>query len=230
MYLAGGIRPQLAFATLVFAFALARGTARAEGDHNDAEASDEKTEGSNEKGEGSGDQTEGTREKSGHQKKAFLGLDLEVVVPVGQMADATGPQLGPLLKAGVRTSSALELRVRLGYLAGFNKTTTVLGGHFDSSISNMPIWFGVRFYPDEALRLYLSGDVALNVLMDSGSGIVGRTHAQGGFNVGIGSVLSPSVPIDIGVQFCDFDPVEHFEQPPSDLLGVGFSVGYSLSL
>jgi hypothetical protein len=231
------LRSRFVLATLAFALLAGGGLAR-------AKEADEKTKGSDEKAEGSGDETESPREKSGDQKDYFVGADLEVVVPLGDMADVTGPQLGPLLRVGWRISPAVWFCGRIGYLGGLKKSqttyvpTTVT---IDQSITSVPIWLGVRLaYPNEVAGPYVSIDAAaFNILAATAtaspasvnsqtSSSSNANHATMGFNFGFGYVLSPKIPIDIAAQVSYFNAFTFGDSGDKPLLGVGFSVGYAL--
>src|SRR5262245_2474261 len=83
---------------------------------------------------------------SGEDKRIGVGVDGQFVLPLGDMRDGTGPQIGALVRAGYRVTPPLELTARLGYLAGLSKEQppNALLGTIKTSISNIPIWLGGR--------------------------------------------------------------------------------------
>jgi hypothetical protein len=148
------------------------------------------------------------------------------------MADATGPQLGPVLRGGGPISPTWAFVARLGFLDGLNTSKTFPGFTTTQSISNLPIWVGVRWYlTDPPAGFFVLADVAFNILIRNpatsslGLGTSGSTDGRAGFNAGFGGVFSPKVPIEFSAQFSYFNLLED----PA-LFGVGLSVGYSLFL
>jgi hypothetical protein len=163
-------------------------------------------------------------------KKIGLGADVQLVIPVGDMGNATGPQIGAVLRGGYRVIPPLEITARIGYLAGISKS--VSGG--SESISNVPIWVGARyFFMDAPAGLYAAAELGVNAMTGhvsvNGPGLTvsGSTGiTREGFNVGVGYVLSKDLPIDIRAQFSDFNLLGQ-ETGEKTLLGVGLSAGYT---
>jgi hypothetical protein len=171
-------------------------------------------------------------------KKITVGGDLQFIIPVGDMSNGTGPQIGPLVRAGYRVIPPLEITARLGYLWGFNKSTSAGGITVNNNVSNFPIWVGARyFFMDAPAGLYGAAELALNIMSDNFSqtgnvagnnlGTSGSTGAtREGFNLGVGYVISPDLPIDIRAQFSYFNLLGT-NSGENALFGIGLSAGYS---
>jgi hypothetical protein len=175
-------------------------------------------------------------------KKIVLGGDLQFVLPVGDMADVTGPQIGPLVRGGYRVTPALEVTGRLGYLFGINKSTTASAGTtsvtLNTNISNVPLWLGARYYFMNApAGAYGDAELAFNFMSLnaslSGGGIsvpgASRGFTRVGFNLGGGYVISPELPIDIRAQLSLFNLLGT-DSGEKTFIGIGLSAGYSFFL
>ena len=100
-------------------------------------------------------------ESGSDDKKMTLGIDAQFMLPIGDLADASGPQIGPLVRFGYRVIPALELTGRVGYLFGLSKDQ----GLFKSSDSNIPIWIGARyFFMDAPAGFYGAAELAVNLM------------------------------------------------------------------
>jgi hypothetical protein len=161
-------------------------------------------------------------------KKITVGADAQFILPVGDMSNGTGPQIGALLRGGYRVIPPLEITARIGYLFGLNKDQ---GAGISTNISNIPIWVGARYYfMDAPAGLYADAELALNLMQAnvSGGGLSGSTGAtREGFNVGAGYVISSDLPIDIRAQYSYFNLLGT-NSGEKGLMGIGLSVGYSL--
>jgi len=169
------------------------------------------------------------QEGGGDDKKITLGGDLQFVLPIGDMGDYEGPQIGALFHAGYRVIPALEITGRIGYLAGLSKSQ----GPVDISLSNIPIWVGARyFFMDAPAGLYAGAELALNLMTATASG-GGLSASKGvtreGFNVGAGYVISRDLPIDIRAQLSMFNLLGKDTGEPT-FMGIGISAGYSFFL
>ena len=176
-----------------------------------------------------------------------LGGDLQLIIPVGDLSNGTGPLIGVVARGGYRFIPPLEVTARIGYLAGLDKSqsTSVLGQTYTASshLSNVPIWLGARYFfmlhdppPPAALPtpagLYAAGEIALNFMTASASG-GGFSSSQGetrvGFNLGAGYVISPRSwegSIDIRAQFSDLNLLGT-NSGERAALGIGVSAGYT---
>ncbi len=169
------------------------------------------------------------------EKKIGVGADVMFVLPLGDFADASGPQIGAVARVGYRVMPALELTGRVGYLHGLSKeqSFSVLGTTITSktSISNIPIWVGARyFFMQPTSGLYGAAEIGANMLSAKaevgGQSSSSDTETRFGFNVGAGYVISESLPIDIRAQFMHHNLLGT-EDGEKSMLGLGFSVGYT---
>lgn len=167
-------------------------------------------------------------------KKITVGADAQFVIPVGDMSNATGPQIGVLVRGGYRVIPPLEITARIGYLAGLSKSQTSGGVTTSESISNIPIWVGARYFLMNApAGPYGAAEIGVNAMTGHESGTisgVSESASNGitreGFNLGVGYVLSPDLPIDVRVQFSDFNLLGQ-QSGEKTFLGIGISAGYS---
>ncbi|AKU99022.1 hypothetical protein AKJ09_05686 [Labilithrix luteola] len=163
-------------------------------------------------------------------KKIGLGGDLLFLIPTGDLADATGPQIGPLFRAGYRVIPALEVTGRIGYLFAFSKSV----GQVDSSVTTVPIWAGARyFFMEPKAGLYAGAEVGLNIITGhvSGGGVSVSSDSQTRFgaNIGAGYVISKELPIDIRAQLTMYNLLGK-EDGEKTYLGVGLGAGYTFQL
>jgi hypothetical protein len=169
------------------------------------------------------------------EKKLSVGGDLQFVLPVGNLSDATGPMIGVLGRVGYRVAPAAEVTGRIGFLYGLSKSRTIdLGGFgsasFDYGLNVIPVWVGGRYFfmaPDSGL--YGAAEVGLNFLRPhvSGGGTAdGSTRF--GFDIGAGYVVSPELPIDFRIQLTHFNLLGT-ESGEKAALGIGISAGYTAS-
>lgn len=159
-------------------------------------------------------------------KKMTLGIDAQFMLPVGDLADATGPQIGPLVRFGYRVIPALELTGRVGYLFGLSKDV----GPFKSSLSNIPIWVGARyFFMDAPAGFYGAAELAINLMsakVEAGGQSASKSVTREGINLGVGYVISKELPIDIRAQFSLLNLLGK-ETNETSFTAIGVSVGYS---
>lgn len=93
-----------------------------------------------------------------------VGADLAFMMPLGNFGDATGPMFGALLKLEYPVSPSLGVTGRAGFLFGLEKET----GPVKTSISDVPLWAGVKYYvmaPRDGL--WLGAELGLNYFMVS---------------------------------------------------------------
>ena len=165
-------------------------------------------------------------------KKMTLGIDAQFMLPIGDLADATGPQIGPLVRFGYRVIPALELTGRVGYLFGLSKTqgTLPIVGEVKSSLSNIPIWVGARyFFMDAPAGLYGAAEIAINLMSfkaEAGGSSNSTSATREGVNLGVGYVISKELPIDIRAQFSVLNLLGK-ETNESSFTAIGVSAGYS---
>jgi hypothetical protein len=167
-------------------------------------------------------------------KKIGLGLDVQFLLPVGDLADGTGPLVGPVLRFGYRVMPPLELTLRAGYLFGLGKDQ---GGGVSTSFSDIPIWVGGRYFVMEPhAGLYAAAEIGANILKPHISpdppsspltDEILKSRTRFGFNIGAGYVISKDLPIDIRAQFSYLNLLGT-ESGEKSSFGVGLSVGYTL--
>ncbi len=168
-------------------------------------------------------------------KKIVVGGDVQLVVPVGDFSDSSGPEIGAVARGGYLVTPQVELTGRIGYLAGLNKSTTIQGITVNTNVSNIPIWLGARYYfQDDAAPagFYGAAELALNFLsanVSAGSVSQSNGVTRAGFNLGAGYVISRDLPIDIRAQFM-FLNLLGTDSGEKSLLGIGVSGGYSFFL
>jgi hypothetical protein len=173
---------------------------------------------------------------SGGDKKFTVGADLLFVLPVADMSNVTGPQIGPLLRVGYRVMPPLEVTARVGYLFAFGKSqnpTPLTTG--STSLTDIPVWLGARYYLGDApAGLYAAAEIGVNFLtaratINPGNVQLSSGDTRGGFNLGVGYVISKDLPIDVRLQYSYFNLVGANTGPNGDgtLMGIGLSVGYS---
>jgi len=182
-----------------------------------------------------------------------IGLDAQFVMPLGDFADATGPEIGPLLRGGIRLVPPLELTARVGFLYGLSSShestqstpitsPTVITVNEKRSVDDIPVWLGARwFFMDAPGGLYAALELGMNVLrahagLEPATTITNPTAATSasgsttstreGLNLGVGYVLSRHLPLDVRAQFSMLNLVGK-ESGESTLYAAGLSVGYT---
>ncbi len=159
-------------------------------------------------------------------KKIGVGGDIIFVIPIGDLSDFTGPQIGAVIRGGYRVAPPLELTARIGYLAGLSKDTTVGAGGttftVSSHLSLIPIWAGARyFFMENYAGLYGAAEIGLNIL-DGG----GASLTRFGANIGGGYVISKDLPIDIRAQFSFYNLLGQ-NTGETMMMGLGIGAGYT---
>lgn len=167
-------------------------------------------------------------------KNIGLGGDLLFLIPTGDLADATGPQIGPVFRAGYRVMPNLEVTGRIGYLFGFSKSVGAGQFEADTSLSVIPIWAGARyFFMEPKAGLYGAAELGLNFLTAhasvGGVSASGDTQTRLGANLGAGYVISKELPIDIRAQLSMYNLLGR-EDGENVSLGIGLSAGYTFQL
>jgi len=182
---------------------------------------------------------------SNSEKKIGVGADAMVVIPVGDLSDVSGPQLGILGRFGYRVIPKLEVTGRAGYIYGFKKglAAGIPGGeNVKSGVSSIPIWAGARYFfmDNSPAGLYAGAEIGLNFLTQRFEGENGASQSHGttrfGLNLAVGYVISPELPIDIRAQFIHYNLLgkdsgdDLVNGSESALLGFGLGVGYTFQL
>lgn len=155
-----------------------------------------------------------------------LGADVGILLPIGNLGDATGLMIGGLLKLEYPLSPALEATGRIGYFHGLSKEP-VPG--FKYSWSDIPIWAGARYFFGGARDgLYAGGEVGLNMIsVKSEVTFMGTTVSGSGSETYVG--LNGAVGYKVGdidlrgnLHFLD---IGHL----GDSMGIGLTAGYSFA-
>ncbi len=165
------------------------------------------------------------------ERKIGLGGDLQFVIPIGDMSDYTGPQIGPIFHFGYMVIPQLEITGRTGYLFGTS--------HNNVKLSDFPIWGGVRYFflaDQSPAGPYVAGEAGFNFLNSSfsrdvpGVGTVSDSNGltRFGLNLGGGYVISKELPIDLRGQFMFENLIGKGDE--KTLIGLGLSVGYTYQL
>lgn len=167
------------------------------------------------------------QEKAG----AAVGADGAVVLPVGNLSDATGLMLGPLLRLEYPVTGNVTVTGRAGYLYGLRKELSVMGSKAKYGVSDIPVWGGVEYYFGEGGQgLYLGGEAGLNFLSFSvdtdgdpayGGGSSSSSETKLGMTAGAGFRAGD---LDFRGGLAIFD-LGH----AGDSMGVMASVGYSFA-
>jgi hypothetical protein len=171
-------------------------------------------------------------------KKIGLGVEGQFMLILGDIGKQTGPQIGPIVRFGYRVIPNLELTARTGYLFGLGKTPDGAPSGVSTSISNIPIWLGARyFFMEPYAGLYGSAELAVNLMTIHSSGNVGGVDFSGskgftreGFNLGVGYVISKDLPIDFRAQLSMLNLLGKDSAPGVDeptALAIGLSAGYT---
>jgi hypothetical protein len=179
---------------------------------------------------------------SGDEKKIGVGGELLFILPLGDLADASGPQIGPVLRGGYRVMPNLEVTARLGYLFGLKKERSFPTGlgttaTVSTGFNLIPVWGGARyFFMDPYAGVYGAAELGLNILVPTSSqGSAGDSQTRIGANLGAGYVISKELPIDIRAQFTLYNLLlkesdrniggTTISEPT--YFGLGLSVGYT---
>jgi hypothetical protein len=171
-------------------------------------------------------------------KKIGIGVEGQFLLILGDVGKETGPLIGPLVRFGYRVIPNLELTARTGYLFGLGKTPDGAPSGFSTSISNIPIWLGARyFFMEPYAGLYGAAELAINLMTIHGSGTVAgvdQSSSTGftreGVNLGVGYVISKDLPIDIRAQLSVLNLLGKASVAGVDestALAIGLSAGYT---
>jgi outer membrane protein with beta-barrel domain len=160
-------------------------------------------------------------------KKIGIGLDAQVLIPLGDFGDASGFHIGPMVRAGYRVTPPLELTLRIGYLLDFGKSI----GPVTIKSNIVPILVGARyFFMEPYAGVYGAAEVGMNLIMPSIDpdvpGVKLDSQTRFGFNLGAGYVISKDLPIDFRAQFSYLNLLGT-EEGEKSAFGLGLSVGYT---
>lgn len=174
-------------------------------------------------------------------KKIGIGGDLQFAIPLGDLGDASGPLIGPVLRAGYRVIPALELTLRAGFLFGISKDRSTAGVDVSGGVNIIPIHVGARyFFMDPYEGLYGAAELGVNIISPkasvAGTSVDGlKSQTRFGANIGAGYVISKDLPIDIRAQFMLLNLIGKEDTPagaPANagektLFALGLSAGYT---
>ncbi len=163
-------------------------------------------------------------DSGGGDKKMAVGADVAFMLPLGDLGDATGPQIGALLKFQYLATPNIGITARAGYLYGLSKTQSSALGDIKTSLSVIPIWAGARYYLGEGEGLHFGAELGLNMLsakVEVGGASNSDSETKFGFNVPVGYKLGD---LDIAAQFTVLD-TGHFGESEE----VGITVGYDFA-
>jgi len=152
----------------------------------------------------------------------LIGADLAFQLPLGNMADVTGMGFGALIRGEYKLMPNLNLTARAGYIYSLKKDN----GGLKSSIDNIPIWVGGKFFITD--MIYAGAEVGVNIMTakvetsflgTTVSGSSGETKFGG--DVGAGLLLGD---IDVRAQVLILD-FGH----SGDSMGVMINAGYNFA-
>ncbi len=156
------------------------------------------------------------------QPRNAVGVDVGLLVPVGNLGDATGVMLGGLAKYGHGVTPALGITGRIGYFYGFSKSAKLNGVSYKFGLTDVPIWLGARYFTSGNCEgFHIGGEIGLNVLSarsELGNMSESATRAKVGINALPGYRIGK---VDIQAQLSLLD-IGH----PGDTVAIGGTVGY----
>lgn len=140
------------------------------------------------------------------------GLDLAVVVPVGNWGDVASVGIGGLLKINIAVGEMLALTGRAGYV--FHLEKNGLNTH------EAPVLLGLKLYfVDGQVRPYAAAELGVNFLTYSAGTLTSETIVRPGFTAGAGVLISG---FDVHVQLYNpsFGDIDKY-------LGVMINAGFN---
>jgi hypothetical protein len=153
--------------------------------------------------------------------KVAIGVDAAFQLPLGKLADGTGVGVGGLMRGEYGLIPGLRATVRAGYVYSLKKDNS----GFKTSVDDIPIWAGAKYFVTEFL--YAGAELGVNMLKTSVEGTIGGKAVSGGSDretdfggdVGIGAVLG-DVEARAQVQIMDFG---HSSDSMAFMLNVGYN-------
>ena len=160
-----------------------------------------------------------------------LGADLGVLIPVGNLSDASSVMIGGVIKGEYPVTPGVEVTGRIGYFHGLSKEPTPGAS---ASLSDIPIWVGARYFFGGARDgVYAGGEIGLNILkttiemptIQTPLGPVGGELSDSSTEFGLNLIAGYKLG-DI-----DFRGNLHFLDigDPGDSMAVGLTVGYTFA-
>lgn len=161
--------------------------------------------------------------------KARLGADAALLIPVGDMSNATSLMIGPLVHFEYLLSPNLAVTGRLGYLYGLKKSVSAGGATSKYGLSDIPVWGGVKYYFGAGTGVYIGGELGLNILTASvdnpdssyGTASASSSETKLGLNAGAG-YRAGALDLRGGLSFLDLGHA-------GATMGLLASVGYSFA-
>lgn len=162
-------------------------------------------------------------------KKNAIGADVGVLIPVGNLGNATSLMLGAALKYEMDLSPKLGVTGRIGYFYGFSKSV----GPVKYNMSDLPIWVGGRYYfMGGAEGVHLGAEIGLNYLF---AHVGGYTASVGGASFSVPSTTTSKAyfgfNIPVGYKIGDLDIQAQYSMldvgHAGDTQAVGITVGYN---
>jgi hypothetical protein len=164
-------------------------------------------------------------------KRFVVARDFGFAVPVGDLADRSGAMYGPLVRLGFHVNESLELGLRAGYQRGFDKE---VDGNVQS-LSAVPINASIRYFIlghrsgpyaglEAGVNVFRQRVTARTSIWDVGAD---ATWVRPDANLGVGYVVSKTLPIDVRAQVASLDLISG-GKGPTNALTVGISAGYSI--
>lgn len=117
-----------------------------------------------------------------------FGVDGGFLLPLGDLADATGPAIGVLGRFEYPVALNATVTARAGYLHGLSEST----GDFSFSVSHVPILGGFKFFPSQRPLqqggLYLGAEFGPNLVIARASdSIASDSDSEFRFAFGLGA-------------------------------------------
>lgn len=188
-------------------------------------------------------------------RRFSLGVEGQMLVPVGDLSEDSGLLLGPVVRFGYRVARPVELTASAGYMFGLTKSTGTSPIQGEGGLNLVPLMVGGRFFffpeteperssdrdlnrPHRYSGLYLSTEVGLNLIIPKAE-VNGKsvenldTRPRFGGNAGLGYIISKRLPIDVRAQFSLLnlfgkeDQVGGVQIDEKTLYGIGISAGYT---
>ena len=164
-----------------------------------------------------------------HGTDGVIGLHAEPVmmVPMGSLANVTGPGIGGLLGLDYRLSNAWLLTGRAGYIAGSSATLAVAGATVNSSLSYAPALAGAKVYlaGTDWAHLYAAGEGGVVIITNTASADAGDASvAASGSSTHVCASLSAGLELDmldlrVGLLAAD---VAHADSSTVAMVSLGF--------
>ena len=163
---------------------------------------------------------------AGRPSRAHVDAEPAVALPVGDLAQVTGPALGGFVGGSYALDDRWEIVGRAGYLWGASTNLQVAGLSMGSSLSYAPVLAGARYYllDPGAVRLYLAAEAGAVLVVASESGTGGDSSGSSLYFGGAASVGMQVDLLDLRAGLLTAD-VGHAGTSTSALMTLGFRFG-----